>query len=72
MGYAPPAGGVPAALLAGLRDTGTKAGHQPGDGYDRPLAIAMEALLYLAAKAPGATEPNVPKLLGGSRTGPPP
>ncbi len=35
-----------------------------GAGYDRPLAIQMEALLYLAAEAPSADEPGVAPLLG--------
>lgn len=36
---------------------------ETGDGYDRPLAIIMEALLYVAAMAPGANEPRVHSLL---------
>ena len=51
------------ALTTRLQTLETNAGYQPGEGYDRPLAIAMEALLYLAAMAPGANEPGVHSLL---------
>lgn len=36
---------------------------EDGDGYERPLAIVMEALLYLAASAPGRDEASVHGLL---------
>lgn len=32
---------------------------EEGKGYERPLAIQMEAFLYLADRAPGANEPGV-------------
>jgi tetratricopeptide (TPR) repeat protein len=66
MGYALPAAGDLAPLLARVGETGPKTGHQAGEGYDRPLAIAMEALLHLAVKTPpGTNVPSVPNLLAG-------
>jgi tetratricopeptide (TPR) repeat protein len=41
----------------------SNAGHKPGEGYDRPLNIAMEALLCLAARAPDGNESGVHFLL---------
>ena len=64
MGYAMPTDGKPTRQLTDRLETlETNAGYQAGEGYDRPLAIAMEALLYLAAMAPGTNEPGVHSLL---------
>ena len=66
MGYAVPAADDPSRLTDRLREAvETNAGYAPGEGYDRPLAIAMEALLTLAAKTSGADEPGVHTILAG-------
>lgn len=65
MGYAMPTDDEPTRQLEKRLETvETNTGYKSGEGYDRPLAIAMEALLYLAARAPGANAPGVHNLLG--------
>ena len=64
MGYAvPPDGEATRLLTEQLKPVETNEGYAPGEGYDRPFAIEMKALLYVAAMAPGANEPGVHKLL---------
>jgi tetratricopeptide (TPR) repeat protein len=50
-------------LAKRLEGVESNAGYDSGEGYDRPLAVAMEALLSLTAVTPGASEPGVHNLL---------
>lgn len=67
MGYAlpveaegPPESWAATRVLANrLRILEANSGYELGEGYDRPLAITMEALLYLAAMAPATYVPGV-------------
>ena len=71
MGYAMPVAGngppetweITRALGKRLEVVESNAGYKKGEGYDRPLAIQMEALLFLASQPPGANEPGVAPLL---------